>query len=252
MKKGNGIHLLYKKLGETPLKTIERFKDENPAYNNESMTYAGRLDPMAEGLLLALSGEEVYEKDTYLDLVKSYTFEVLWGFETDTLDVLGMTSEIKEQLPTENDIKKALFSGVFEQSYPAYSSKPVEGKPLFEWAREGNLDKIQVPKHEVEIFQASFVSRRQISGKELLNNITQKVTAVSGDFRQKEILEKWQTVLVEKDKEEFVIDTISVKVSSGFYVRQFVSDIAKTLRVVATTFHIKRTKIGDFDVNDCV
>ena len=51
MKKNSGLHLLYKNLGETPNKCIERFKKENPKYADVPMTYAGRLDPMAEGLI---------------------------------------------------------------------------------------------------------------------------------------------------------------------------------------------------------
>ena len=93
MEKNRGLHLLYKNLGETPNESILRFKKENPEYKDESMTYAGRFDPMAEGLLLVISHEELQNKDQYLDLKKTYEFEMLWGFETDTLDILGKISE---------------------------------------------------------------------------------------------------------------------------------------------------------------
>ncbi len=86
------IHILYKNLGETPNEAVLRFKKDNPEYEKEPMTYAGRLDPMPEGLLLILSGEELKNKDSFLDLKKTYEFEVLWGVETDTLDVLGLIS----------------------------------------------------------------------------------------------------------------------------------------------------------------
>ena len=155
-------------------------------------------------------------------------------------------------VPSEAEVQKVLrLRGVFEQVYPAYSSKTVGGKPLFMWAREGKLNKIKIPKHPVEIFNANFISRRTVSGEELLNTIISKISLVVGDFRQKEIIEKWKEVLGHKQEREFVIDTISMKVSSGFYVRQFAKDIAKTFGTIATTFHIKRTKIGDFDVSDC-
>ena len=49
---------LNKKMSETPLECIQRWKKENPEYVEEKMTYAGRLDPMAEGELLVLVGEE--------------------------------------------------------------------------------------------------------------------------------------------------------------------------------------------------
>ena len=49
---------LYKKVGWTPLETIEKFKLKNPVYKNKRMGYAGRLDPMAEGVLIVLVEEE--------------------------------------------------------------------------------------------------------------------------------------------------------------------------------------------------
>jgi tRNA pseudouridine(55) synthase len=247
MKKNSGLHLLYKDLGETPNQCILRFKDNNPEYSETPMTYAGRLDPMAEGLLIVLSGDETKEKEKYLNLPKTYEFEVLWGFETDTLDLLGRVVKSEKSKVIKEEIKNKLNNSVgkFEQVYPDYSSKPVSGKPLFQWAREGRLSEIEIPKHEVEIFEADFISRREISKDELLRYIVVKVSSVSGDFRQKEILEYWSETLSRMPLDMFVIDKIKVTVSSGFYVRQFVSDLAEALGTVATTFHIKRTKIGD-------
>ena len=87
------LHLLYKNLGETPHEAILRYKKDHPEHKDLTMTYAGRLDPMAEGVLLVLSGDLVFEKDKFLDLPKNYEFEILWGFETDTLDLLGLNPE---------------------------------------------------------------------------------------------------------------------------------------------------------------
>ncbi len=138
--------------------------------------------------------------------------------------------------------------GKFEQKYPAYSSKPVGGVPLFQLAREGKLSQIEIPKHEVELLQTQYISRRMISGENLLRYIVTNISLVSGDFRQEEIIEKWKEVLSENLETQFTIDTIELKVSSGFYVRQFVSDIAEKLGTVATTFHIKRTKVGNLSL----
>jgi tRNA U55 pseudouridine synthase TruB len=46
---------LYKNVGETPLECLERFRVENSEYKDVPMTYAGRLDPMAEGVLIVLA-----------------------------------------------------------------------------------------------------------------------------------------------------------------------------------------------------
>lgn len=255
MEKVNGLHLLYKNLGESPLDCIKRFKNDNPGLENLPMTYAGRLDPMAEGLLIVLSGEEVLKKDAYLDLPKTYEFEVLWGFETDTLDVLGKVLKLESCEVESEEIKKVLNKsiGKFEQSYPAFSSKPVKGKPLFQWAREGRLSEVETPKHTVEVFEAEFISRREISKKDLLISIEEKISKVSGDFRQKEILEAWRNELSKLSKtvfDIFTIDAISMTVSSGFYIRQFVSDLGGILRTPALTFHIKRVSVGKHRIED--
>ncbi|MDE1988462.1 MAG: hypothetical protein KGJ58_03695 [Patescibacteria group bacterium] len=81
---------IYKKAGETPLETISRFRADNQEYQKEKITYAGRLDPLAEGVLILLVGDAVYEKEKYLKTDKEYEAEILFGFETDTYDILGL------------------------------------------------------------------------------------------------------------------------------------------------------------------
>jgi len=253
------VHLVYKKLGETPLECIGRFRIENPEYMDSKITYAGRLDPMAEGLLILLTNEKVNEKQKFLDLTKTYQFEILWGFKTDTLDLLGRVVKKSDSLEfKEVAIKEYLNKsiGKFEQIYPVYSSKPVNSpspvgrtsKPLFEWAREGRISEIDIPRHFVEIFDAEYVSRKTISKNELEKEIETKINLVKGDFRQKEILEKWREELSLTVIDSFVVDEVSVKVSSGFYVRQFVSDLAESYGTDAVTFSIKRVKIGEYTI----
>ena len=113
---------LYKDLGETPLECVERFKSDNPEYKDLPMTYAVMLDPMAEGLLIVLVGEECKKKDEYLGLSKEYVFEVLFGFMTDTYDLLGLpkTSEIK-------DANFDKFLGKRIQKYPVFCLKKENG-----------------------------------------------------------------------------------------------------------------------------
>ncbi|MES2213631.1 MAG: hypothetical protein V4473_02220 [Patescibacteria group bacterium] len=278
-----GVHVLYKKLGETPLECIERFRNKNPELQGVSITYAGRLDPMAEGLLIVLSGDAVHEKEKYLGMSKTYFCEVLWGVETDTLDVLGLLARenslsslflkhgvarghspasLSDRRPaygfknneSENfpsisnlqNILKACGGGKMQQQYPAYSSKPVNGTPLFQWAREGIINEIEIPSHEVELFDTKFVSRGEVLGSELLEKIKEKIGLVKGDFRQEEIVAGWEKFFDLQSENSFVIDTIQLTVSSGFYVRQFVADLAREFGTIATTFHIKRTQIGDF------
>jgi tRNA pseudouridine(55) synthase len=245
MNDSKSVHILHKNVGETPNEAVLRWKKENPKYADVPATYAGRLDPMAEGLLLVLTGDDLLNKDKYLNLSKTYIFEILWGFKSDTHDLLGL-SEFKEGFPSESDLVENLKGsiGKFTQKYPIYSSKPVLGKPLFKWAREGKISEIEIPEHEVLLSNIKFIERREISGEALRKNIKEKIAKVLGDFRQKEILDNWQKLLEEKTFDKFTIDKIEVEVSSGFYVRQFVSDIAEALNLNGVTYSINRISIG--------
>ena len=60
------FYVLNKEIGETPLECMERFRLSKGLDPLLPMTYAGRLDPMAEGVLLVLVGEECKNKDKYL------------------------------------------------------------------------------------------------------------------------------------------------------------------------------------------
>ena len=90
---------VYKNAGETPLECLERVRKQHPEFIHMPITYAGRLDPMAEGVLLLLIGDECMKKDEYLNLPKEYEVTVLFGFATDTYDLLGrVTEESKSRL----------------------------------------------------------------------------------------------------------------------------------------------------------
>ncbi|MFZ2049143.1 MAG: hypothetical protein WAV25_02520 [Minisyncoccia bacterium] len=240
---------LYKNLGETPLECIERFRLDNPEYKDTKMTYLGRLDPMAEGLLLILAGN-TKEREVYLSMDKAYEFEVLWGFETDTYDVLGLISagsgmvphKIEQRIPSLLDTirNKKL------QSYPPYSSKTVEGKPLFQWSRERKIEEIDVPERGIKIFSIEHLDTRLISKDVLLEEIKRKVNLVKGDFRQQDILDRWGNFLMESKEKNFYISKFKASVSSGTYIRGLAHEMGKYFEVGAIAFWIKRTRVGEY------
>lgn len=226
---------LYKKEGETPLETIERYKKENPELKDEKMTYAGRLDPMAEGVLFVLVGEECKNKENYLGLDKEYEFEILWGFKSDTYDILGIPT--KSGVPSTPQKEIEGLKGELTQKYPPYSSMTVKGKQLFQWAREGRLDEIEIPENKVEIYDIELLENREINREDLKENILNRINKVKGDFRQEEIKKEWKNLLDEKSEAHFPISKIKIKCSSGTYVRGIANDLG------GLAFSIKRTKI---------
>ncbi|MDD2935042.1 MAG: hypothetical protein PHX25_01050 [Candidatus Pacebacteria bacterium] len=247
------IFELYKKEGETPLEAMERFRKENLEIGDQKMTYAGRLDPMAEGVLLVLAGEECKNKEKYLGLDKEYEFEILWGFQTDTYDILGISqklfsnsqeyknrySDILENIGMSEMIEK--IKGKFRQKYPPYSSMTVSGKQLFQWARESRLNEIDIPEQEVEIYRAEFLGNRKIEREELLKNILERIDKVNGDFRQEQIKNEWKNLLGNhletRFPSEFVVSKFRIKCSSGTYMRGIANDLG------GIAYSIKRTRI---------
>jgi tRNA pseudouridine(55) synthase len=225
------VFKLYKNLGETPLECMERFRAENPEYAEEKMTYAGRLDPMAEGLLIVLVGEECKKKDEYLGLDKEYIFEVLFGITTDTYDILGIPQENYSNVRTNVRIDLEKFLGKRVQEYPAYSSR------TFQMARDG-VD-FEPPTKEVEIFDIEMLEEREIDKETLQKEILERIDLVKGDFRQEETKNAWKNIL-ENAPEKFRIAKFRINCSSGTYVRSICNELG------GLAYSIKRTRVGNY------
>ncbi len=229
-----------KQLGETPLEALERYRRGRKDLAGVPMTYAGRLDPMAEGTLLVLIGEECKKKGKYLGLDKEYEVEIVFGISTDTYDALGLATLGKEVV-IDMDILK--YAGKFRQEYPPYSSKTVDGKQLHELARSGDLPD-EMPTKDVEVLGIELLGKREVSSGALKEEIYRKIDLVRGDFRQKEIKERWNEVFSAGDKEQsFQCIKIRVECSSGTYMRSLADRMGKDAGTGAFALSIKRTKI---------
>ena len=240
-------------MGETPLECLERYRVDNPDYQDIKLTYAGRLDPMAEGELLVLVDKECRNKEKYLGLDKEYEFNVLFGFSTDTSDILGLINlgvahlsfldyGLGEHRGRVEEFLRGLV-GKQMQKYPPFSSKTVGGKPLFELAKAGELDKSKIPEREIEIYKADFIESYWTIGKDLRTDIFERISLVKGDFRQEKILKKWGENLSGRGKEKFLVSKIKIKCSGGTYVRVIAQNLGVFLGVPALVLKIKRVKV---------
>jgi len=239
---------IYKSKGETPLERLDRLRTEHPKYMGLKLSYAGRLDPMAEGVMLILVGDKNQERDKYLKYSKEYTFEILFGFKTDSYDLLGLPQgKYEDCYISRRVLEKALnkFVGDIVQAYPPYSSKTVKGKPLFQWAREGKLGKIKIPEHKVTIFESKILEMEEISKPNLKKEIIESVMRIKGDFRQKEILDGWDKILKRTKEEQYKLVKINMYCSSGTYVRSLANDIGEELGCGALAYSIKRQDIRE-------
>jgi tRNA pseudouridine(55) synthase len=244
--------LLWKKLGSTPLEAIEEFRIEQGIGSEVKMTYAGRLDPAAQGELLVLIGNKCKEKDNYLGLDKTYKFQILIGPETDTLDLLGLVSSENNlearPLNKDEDLIRSIsrdLVGAHQLPYPAYSSKTVEGKPLWQYAREGDYDGLLiqnlVPINRFIIHDLKFVNFKKTEGADLVKYVETLVQKVSGDFRQDQVVAKWRNT-IDLDFDYQILE-FEVVVSAGAYVRQIAQRILEKIGKIGVVFSIVRTKI---------
>jgi tRNA pseudouridine55 synthase len=247
---------LYKEKGETPLMRIERFRMGNPEYRDVPLSYAGRLDPMAEGVLLVVVGEENKQKEKYLALDKEYTFEVLFGFATDTYDALGLMTDAvtrasyrKISLPLLNEYISQL-PGEQVQKYPPFSSKPLEGSPLFVKARKGEVagKDFVLPEHSITIHKAVVKGTAQVSAEALLARVQKEIGRVQGDFRQERILTLWENSLRVLYGLSFDVATVHIACTSGTYVRSIAHDLGRHMGTPALALSILRTKVGRWSV----
>lgn len=244
---------LYKQMGETPRERLERLRAQKPYYAHEVLSYAGRLDPMAEGVMLCLVGSANKRRELYLDMSKEYTLDVLFGFSTDTYDVLGRVMDAGDVSSiTPAGIKKGLneFRGTVTQEYPPFSSKTVDGKALFEWARGGTLSAIVLPTRSVVVHEIELENVYKITEEQLRAYIEENVEKVQGDFRQDEILRLWRRRLREGGEREFPCATIKISCSSGTYARSIAHGLGNELGAPALALHILRSKVGEYDIED--
>ncbi len=222
-----------KNIGETMNEVINRFKTDYNMKKEDKVSFAGRLDPLAFGKIILLTDSDKYKQDEFCNFNKIYSFSVLQDFQTDTYDIMGLVTDYKQfnELTFEN-IKS------IKQSYPPYSSKTinVNGKmtKLWELAKQNNIQEENIPTKDVNIYYVRKIKDYEIKGIELYNFISESINKVHGNFRQKEILEKWYSVL--DVKKIYNISDYETKISSGGYVRS----IANNMNGVA--FNICRQK----------
>lgn len=245
-----------KKIGETPLARLELFRKTEPRLADVPITYAGRLDPMASGELLLLIGDECKKREKYTALDKSYEFEILLGASSDTGDVLGLPRLSEGAVFSDEEVEsvRQMFIGKSRLPYPSFSSKTVDGKPLFQHALLGTLDDIEIPQKETEVYRLVFLGKKEISAGDLLHDIESKIealkvdtesTRLGADFRKDEILARWRQLLSGSDL-TFTLIKCEATVSSGTYIRTLAEKIGEQLGSHALAYAIHRTRIGRF------
>ena len=122
--------------------------------------HGGTLDPLATGVLITGVGKGTKSLQDFLLCTKVYETVVLFGTSTDTYDRVGkVLGRAPYDHVTRDMVEKALeqFRGKFMQLPPLYSALKMDGKPLYEYAREGKEIPRKIERREVEVLDLELV-----------------------------------------------------------------------------------------------
>ena len=117
--------------------------------NTKKVGHTGTLDPIATGVLVICVGKSTKLVEVLTSNDKEYIAEVKLGILTDTLDTEGNILKEEKTIINKEDLINVLdsFIGEYMQEVPIYSAVKINGKKLYEYAR--NNEKIDLPKRKV-------------------------------------------------------------------------------------------------------
>ncbi len=150
-----GVLNVYKEKGFTSHDVVAKLRG---ILGQKKIGHGGTLDPDAEGVLPILLGRATKFSALLTDETKAYEAVLLLGVETDTQDISGR--RLREADPSgvsreQVEAVLASFVGTYAQTPPMYSAKKIQGKKLYELAREGKT--VPRPARDVQINQLNIL-----------------------------------------------------------------------------------------------
>ena len=206
----NGILVVKKDLGYTSRDVVNIV---SKVLNTKKVGHTGTLDPMASGVLVLCVGNALKLCEILTEHDKEYIAGITLGIETDTLDMDGKVISTKTVHIEKDKIIDVVnsFKGSYIQEVPKYSAVKVNGKKLYEYARN-NID-VKLPSKLVNIYDIEIID----------------------------------DIIYNDGKIDFKIKT---SVSKGTYIRSLVRDIGNKLNVPAVMNSLVRTTLGDFKIEN--
>lgn len=144
----NGILVVNKEENFTSRDVVNKLSH---ILNTKRIGHTGTLDPIATGVLVITIGKYTKLSDALMSKYKEYIAEFIIGKSTDTLDITGNILEEKEANISNDEIIKAInsFKKSYNQEVPIFSAVKVNGKKLYEYAR--NNESVELPSKMVDI-----------------------------------------------------------------------------------------------------
>ena len=207
----HGIILLDKRLGVSSNKALQEVRR---LFNANKAGHTGSLDPLATGLLPLCFGEATKVSALMLDDDKRYQVVAQLGVMTDTGDAEGQIIETKPVPELSlSDIHHCLdcFKGEIDQVPPMYSALKLNGRKLYELAREGQV--VERKARRITIYDL------------VLLGFNGPNSEAPNQFK------------------------LDVSCSKGTYIRSLVEDIGHQLGCGATVTELRRIEAGQFSID---
>ena len=208
----DGIVLFAKQPGLTSFSSLWAIKH---ALNTTKIGHTGTLDSFADGLLVVCAGRLTRLAGAITAFDKKYEAIIAFGEETDTLDPSGKVIKTAS-LPVIDSLKKSIenFTGNIMQAPPAFSALHINGKRASDLARAGKTPII--PARPITVYKAELID----------------------------------VVYEDKMLKTVKYAHVAFTVSKGTYIRCLARDIAVDCGSAAYLVGLRRTKVGDFDLQN--
>ncbi|RMC39462.1 tRNA pseudouridine(55) synthase TruB [Lactobacillus sp. ESL0236] len=212
----NGILVIDKEKGMTSADVVYHLRK---VLHIKKIGHAGTLDPDVTGVLPIAIGQATKLIELMHQKNKKYCGAGLLGYATDSYDTSGKVLETKRLTTkiSKDTLQTRMqeFIGKIEQVPPIYSAVRLNGRHLYEYAREGIA--VERPKRSVKIFAYNAVDEPQFD--------------------------------LEKGQETF---NFEIECSKGTYVRSLVNDLGENIGVPAVMQTLRRTASSGFNLSQAV
>ena len=157
LKEFSGVIVVNK---EKDMTSFDVVNEISHLFGIKKVGHTGTLDPLAEGVLIVCIGKATKIVELLTAKDKEYIAGVKLGVKTDTYDITGNILDTKEVINTDalEEVIKT-FKKTYNQEVPIYSAVKVDGKKLYEYAR--NNKKVELPKKEVTIKEIEILDRNK-------------------------------------------------------------------------------------------
>ncbi len=241
-------YLVDKPLGATPLQALHALREAAGLSSDYKLAYAGRLDPMATGLLLVLHDDLLKRQEEFWRLRKTYEASVVLGLSSDSHDSLGLPEFKSGRMPEQAAIAAAVRSlvGKVDLPIPAFSSYRIGGKPLFQLTRLESP--VRLPVRRMVINEISLQGVDSMALSDIAESAIARCALVTGDFRQDRIAAAWSRL--KSDATALPVVRMTVHCDSGTYIRSLAHELGRRLRSSGMLWELKRTVVGQYRLDD--